>query len=408
MSLSLDVHKTDDAVPTKRYDVVVVGAGPYGLSVAAHLLAQNLKVAVFGKPIYFWREHMPQGMLLRSYWWATDLSDPQKKYTVKRYYEEKGLQPADPMPIETFIDYALWFQRHAVPTVDETYVRTIQRQNGQFIVTLEDGRVVQSKALVMAPGLQYYRYCPPEFAHMPVELVSHSSDHRVLAEFAHKDVAVIGRGQAALETAALLNEVGANVQIVARHGLRWIPTNTSKLPAFLRQLRAPNAGMGSGWLNFLLEKYPYFFQRLPRNTRDYVLTTRHGPAGSPWLKHRIVDKVNIHDAQAIQKIAEVNGRVQLTLAEGKIIEIDHVLLATGYRADIHRLPMLDPVLRSLLHTYMKSPVLNSWFESNVPGLFFVGFSAARCCGPYYRFVIGDEAAARRVTQAVSRLVASRK
>lgn len=408
MSLSLDVQKTYDAVPTKRYDVVVIGAGPYGLSVAAHLLAQKLNVAVFGKPIYFWREHMPQGMLLRSYWWATDLSDPEKKYTTKRYYEEKGLQPEDPMPIEIFIDYALWFQKHAVPNVDETYVRNVERVDGQFVVTLEDGRVIQSSAVVMAPGLQYYRYCPPEYAHMPAHLVSHSSDHRILEEFAGKEVAVIGRGQAAIETAALLNEAGSKTYIVARHSLRWIPANVSRLPTFLRQLRAPHAGMGNGWLNLLLEKYPYMFQRLPRNLRDYVLTTRHGPAGSPWLKDRVVNKITIHEEQTVQKIEEVNGRVRLTFAQGKTLEVDHILLATGYKADIHRLPMLDPVLRSLLHTYMKSPVLNNWFESNISGLFFVGFSAARCFGPYYRFVIGDEAAARRVALAVSRLVASKR
>src|SRR5213079_230240 len=48
-------------------DVAIVGAGPYGLSAAAHLRAANgLDVRVFGEPMSFWERHMPKGMLLRS------------------------------------------------------------------------------------------------------------------------------------------------------------------------------------------------------------------------------------------------------------------------------------------------------------------------------------------------------
>src|SRR5438045_8917987 len=122
MSVSLGVERLQGSVPTAHYDAVVVGAGPYGLSVAAHLLGRGLKVAIFGKPLHLWREHMPKGMLLRSYWWAVNLSDPQKKYTMAQYFQAYGLDALDPLSIETFIDYALWFQKHAVPNVDETYV----------------------------------------------------------------------------------------------------------------------------------------------------------------------------------------------------------------------------------------------------------------------------------------------
>lgn len=408
MSLSLDIQKTEDAVSTKQYDVVVVGAGPYGLSAAAHLQAQNLSVAVFGKPIHFWREHMPQGMLLRSYWWASNLSDPEKKYSTKHYFQAKGIEPSDPLPIETYIDYALWFQKNAVPDVDETYVSTIERKNGQFVLTLEDDRVIRSKTVVMAPGLQYYKYIPKEYVHMPSHLVSHSSEHRILSKFAGKEIAVIGGGQAAIETSALLNESRAKVHLVTRSPLRWIPSGSGRLPVFLRELRTPRAGMGNGWLNRLLENYPYVFQRLPRNTKEYVLETRNGPAGSPWLKSRVIDKIQIHEQQTVSSIEELDGRVCITFASGEKLVVDHVILATGYKTDIRRLTMLEPMLRVSIRTYKKAPMLSTWFETNISGLFFIGFTAARTFGPYYRFVIGDEAAARRVTQAVARLVASRR
>ena len=155
MNVSVDVKKPQQPGSTSEYDVVVIGAGPYGLSTAAHLQGKGLKVAIFGKPLSLWREHMPKGMLLRSYWWATNLSDPEKKYGLEQYFQAEGQEASDPFLMETFIDYGLWFQKHAVPQVDETYVNTIERNEGQFRVTLVDGRVVQAPAVVMAPGLNY-------------------------------------------------------------------------------------------------------------------------------------------------------------------------------------------------------------------------------------------------------------
>src|SRR5689334_23076252 len=110
-----------------------MGAGPYGLSVSAHLHACGLKVATFGKPFHFWRNHMPQGMLLRSLAWASSLSDSDKKYSIEHYFLQKGQEPSYPLPIETFIEYGLWFQKNIVPDLDETYIANIERSNTHFL-----------------------------------------------------------------------------------------------------------------------------------------------------------------------------------------------------------------------------------------------------------------------------------
>ncbi len=405
MSITLDEKKTQEVNPSAKYDVVVMGAGPYGLAISAHLLGKGLKVATFGKPNFFWSNHMPKGMLLRSFWWATSLSDPEGKYPLSRYLQEKGIAPVDPLPGAVFVEYGKWFQQRAVPNVDETYVTNITQKDDHYLVTLEDGRVVESNAVVLAPGLHYYVYTPAEYAHMPASLVSHSSEHYDLSKFKGQKVAVIGRGQGALESAALLNENGADVQVITRSPLRWLRNSTSKVPAWIREIRAPQAGMGNGWSNFLQEKFPYALHSMPRARKDLLFDTAHGPAGAYWLKDRILGQVIVKELVEVEKVEAVNNKARLTLSNGEILDFDHVILGTGYRMDVKGLPMLDQDLKDSLQSHRGAPVLNSWFESNVPGLYFAGYTSGRSLGPFYRFVVGSEAAARRIASALARQLA---
>ncbi len=123
---------------------------------------------------------MPQGMRLRSYWWATNLSDPHGKYGMDHYFKLRGRKGIDPLPIETFIDYGLWFQQQAVPNLEQTYVSRVERKGDRFLLTLQNGQMVESATVVMAPGLQHYIYRPAEYRSIPPELVSHTADHQVL------------------------------------------------------------------------------------------------------------------------------------------------------------------------------------------------------------------------------------
>jgi FAD-dependent urate hydroxylase len=404
MSVSLGVEELQGSVPTAHYDAVVVGAGPYGLSTAAHLLGRGLNVAIFGKPLNLWREHMPKGMLLRSYWWAVNLSDPQKKYACAQYLQLHELEPPDPMSIETFIDYALWFQQYAVPNVDETYVSTIACKERLFEVTLVDGRVVQTPSVVMAPGLAYYTYRPSEYSYLLAGLVTHTSDHYTFGGFAGKRVVVIGGGQSALEISALLHENGADVEVVSRRGIRWLTDDSLQNRTLIKQIRYPKAGIGPGWFNWGLENLPYAFQWLPRSTKDKLLRTRgqYGPAGAVWLKPRVMGKIRLHELVQVEEIKETDSGVALTLSNNEILKADHIILGTGYRVNISNLPMLHPSVLSRIQTYNNAPILNSRFESSVPGLYFIGLSSISSFGPFYRFVVGVDAAAQGVTDAVAR------
>lgn len=405
MSVVSDVNKVQQSTSVAKYDVVVVGAGPYGLTTAAHLMSKGLKVAVFGKPLELWRDRMPKGMFLRSHWWAAILSDPRGEYTMERFFKESTTHTACyPLPIGAFIDYGMWFQQHCVPNVDETYVSSVERVDGRFLLTLEDGRKVQSPAVVMAIGLYYYANRPAEYGNLPVELVSHSFDHGDFSRFDGKKLLVIGGGQSAVEYSAMLNEAGAKVQLVARRPIKWLEPDDGSERPLLKQVLAPNAGIAPGWKNWALENIPYLFYRFPQEKKDRYLSSHYNAAASDWLRDRVIGKVVLHEGQKAT-LSEKDGGVEATLTNGEKLHVDHVMLNTGYIVNLKNLSMLHEALASQVLTDRDIPLLSPWFESSVPGLYFTGLSAMRAFGPLYRFVVGNKAAAQRIASAVSHQVA---
>jgi cation diffusion facilitator CzcD-associated flavoprotein CzcO len=406
MSLVTAKEQSASSIPTAEYDVVVVGAGPYGLSTATHLLNRKLNVAVFGKPLHLWREHMPEGMYLRSHWRATNLAHPQKGYEFERFLQSSSYPLRLPVPIQAFIDYGLWFQKQAVPAVDETYIASIEKQDGLFQLDLVDGRRVYSRAVVMAVGLRYYARRPEEYAGLPADLVSHTVDYNGFSQFAGKQVAVLGGGQSGVESAALLHEAGAEVHLITRYPIHWLAPDRNDERSLLARIRAPWAGIAPGWKNWVLEHLPYFFYRFPQERKDHYIETHYQAAASDWLHERVVGKAHLYEATQIEKAAAFEGHLALHLSNSRVVKVDHLLLATGYAVDATRLPMLHSSLLAMLQLDERNnPVLNHWFESSVPGLYFIGITALRSYGPLFRFVVGAKAAAERVSRAAARHVA---
>ena len=406
MSIASDLQTSQQSVAVAKYDVVVIGAGPYGLTSAAHLIGKGLHVGVFGKPMELWRDHMPQGMYLRSHWWATNLSDPQKKYSFARYFQLKKLAKPYPVPMSLFLDYALWFQKNAVPDIDETYVASIERQNGWFVVTLEDGRVVHAAAVVMAIGVYYYTKRPEEYRGFPTELVSHAFDHSDYSQFKGKRLLVIGGGQSAVEYAALLLEDGevTNVHLVARHSISWLERDRANERSLFEKIVAPNAGIAPGWRNWALEYLPYLFHRFSQPRKDRYIHSNYQAAAAEWLRERVLGKVHLYENTSIKEMRVHDNCMDVELSNGQKLQVDHVLLGTGYEVHFTNLHMLHPSLAEQIQADQDIPILNSSFESSVPGLYFLGLSAVRSFGPLYRFVVGAKASGTRVASAVARYV----
>jgi cation diffusion facilitator CzcD-associated flavoprotein CzcO/predicted ATP-grasp superfamily ATP-dependent carboligase len=384
------------------YDAVVVGAGPYGLSAAAHLMGRGLNIAIFGKTLEMWRSHMPKGMLLRSHSWAANLSDPEGRYTFERFFREVQHDPGYPVPRETFVDYGLWFMKNVGLRVDETYVTSIERRGDDFLINLEDGRIVRTPAVVMAIGVRYYAHRPDAFANLPQGFVSHSSDHDDFERFRGKRVVVVGGGQSAVEYAALLHEAGAIVDLVSRRTLDWLEKDRFGQRTLAERIRAPEAGIGPGWTNWVLEYLPYLFYRLPESRKDRAMVTYSIARVADWLRDRIAGKVRLHEGSVVSGVQVSGDKLDVTISPGERIAADHLMLATGFKVDLDQLPMIPPALRAAIKTSSGIPDLSPSFETNVPGLYFIGLTSCRDFGPLYRFVVGCESAAPLVAHSIAR------
>jgi cation diffusion facilitator CzcD-associated flavoprotein CzcO len=381
-------------------DVAIVGAGPYGLAAAAHVGRLGLSTAVIGDPMWFWRCRMPAGMLLRSPTVASDIADPEKELTLAAYAAASGEEVPSPLPLDRFIDYGLWVQRHVAPAVDPRLVARIERQRRGFRLAFADGDVATASQVVVAAGIAPFAVRPPAFDRLPSELASHSSDHRDLSVFAGRRVVVVGGGQSALESAALLRETGCNTEVLARAErvffLRRQPW-LHELGPLTRLLYAP-AEVGPAGLSRLVER-PGWYGRLPRTLQDQFAVRSLRPAGAAWLIPRLGD-VPITSGAEVTAVHEADGKVRLRLSDGSERSADHVLLATGFRVDIGRYAFLPKDLLRAVDQADGNPRLSRTFESSLPGLYFLGAPAAWSFGPLMRFVAGTAWAARALVRGI--------
>jgi len=382
-------------------DVAVVGAGPYGLSAAAHLRAANgLDMRVFGQPMSFWERHMPKWMLLRSPLAGSHLSDPQGALTLEAYHAASGNEITAPLPLCRFIDYGRWFQTQAVPDTDARKIERIEKYGNGFRITVEDGEVWKARRVIIAAGIEPFASKPAEFKRVPGELASHSCDHRDLGRFAEKKIAVIGAGQSALESAALLHEAGADVEVLVRAPfVRWLWRHKwfHTFTPVARMLYAP-ADVGQAGLSQLVAR-PHLFRRLPRSMQDRWGKRAIRPAGAGWLKLRC-QPIRITTSRLVTSAVPQGDQLLLTLNDGTKRSVDHALLATGYRVDIALYPFLSKPLFKSIETVNGYPKLGNGFESSVPGLHFLGAPAAWSFGPIMRFVAGADFASRNLMRGI--------
>jgi thioredoxin reductase len=397
-------------------DVAIIGAGPYGLSLAAHLSSLGIPFRIFGRPLDTWRNHMPMDMQLKSEGFASNLSSPVPGSTLKAYCEARGVAYADqslPVQLDTFLAYAQWFRARFVPTLEDCAIVSLEKSRDGYTLQTELGERFEAANVVMAVGITSFAHMPKKLGALPLWAVSHSFDHRDVSSFKGREVTVFGAGASAIDLAASLADNGAKVQILARNSdIRYHSAPDPEDSSLLRQVQRPSTGIGPGWRSFFCANTPLLFHRMPESVRLRATRNHLGPAPGWFMRDRIEGKVPTLLSHKLELAETHQGRVllQVTDANGveKALVTDHVIAATGYRPDLGRLAFLSPVLRDRMTKVLNTPVLSDQFETSLNGLFAIGPLAANSFGPLMRFMVGSEFAAPRVAAHIKRkLTASR-
>jgi FAD-dependent urate hydroxylase len=382
-------------------DVAVLGAGPHGLSATAHMRRARVDVAVVGDPMSFWRT-MPKGMLLRSNWTATSIAEHEGPLSLDAYCSATGREVPRPVPLDSFIEYGTWVQEQVAPDVVVRHVDRLTRDDDTFALHFRDGGVLRARRLVVAGGIAPFARRPRLSEDLPRDLASHTGDHDDLSRLSGRRVLVVGGGQSALESAALLHEAGADVEVVVRRPhIIWLRGGKyqRRLGRYAPLVYAPT-DVGPMGLSRLVAA-PNLFRRLPRGIQDPAAYRSIRPAGALWLRSRLAD-VPIRLGTSVDEARPAGGSVRVRLSDGDSLTVDHVLFGTGYRVDVARYPFLDAELVRRIRLVDGYPVLGAGLESSVPGLHFVGAPAAWSFGPTMRFVSGGWFAGRSVATTIAR------
>jgi cation diffusion facilitator CzcD-associated flavoprotein CzcO len=391
-------------------DAAIVGAGPYGLSIAAHFRRSGISFRIFGRSMESWIEHMPKGMMLKSDGFASNLYDPESAYTLKRFCADRGIRYGDtgvPVSLDTFTSYGLAFRDRMVPELEDKLVVALDRAPEGFVLRLDSGETVRARRVVLAIGITHFKYTPENLAHLPEEFVTHSFQHHHLEPLRGRDVTVLGGGASAIDLAGLLQEAGSKVRLVARaSSLKFHTTPDGRPRSLWQQIRHPQSGLGPGVRSRFFANAPMVFHYLPERWRVKAVRTSLGPSAGWPSKEKFVGKVEQLLGYSVQRTEIHEGKVRLSLraADGSERELstEHVIAGTGYKVDLTRLKFLSDDVRSRIRLVQGSPALSSSFECSVPGLYFAGVAAANSFGPVMRFAFGAGFAAERLTKAMEK------
>lgn len=385
-------------------DVAIIGAGPYGLSLAAHLSAGKLSYRIFGSPMSSWR-NMPNRTWLKSEGFASSLFDPKSSFTLARYCQEQSLPYADvgiPVPIETFVAYGIEFQRRFAPYLEETVITSVVPVADGFELTTENGEVVRCKRVVVAAGITHFSFIPPVMGDLPREVVTHSSDHKDVSRFEGRRVAVIGAGASAIDLAGLLHEAGADTHLIARRSAIAFHEAPTEPRPITQRVFNPRSGLGLGWRSRLCTDAPLLFHSMPKKIRTRAVQRHLGPAPGWFAKTRFVGRVTSHLGTRMKQVNMSGNSVSLQFTQqdntDNELQFDHVICATGYKVKLHRLGFLDPGIRNQMATADDVPLLTRNFESVIPGLYFVGLASSNSFGPLCRFAYGAKFTSKRLAR----------
>jgi cation diffusion facilitator CzcD-associated flavoprotein CzcO len=384
-------------------DVTIVGSGPYGVGLAAHLRARGVKYRIFGESMRFWRD-MPIGVNLKSLAFASDLALPERGFTYPQWCLDHGLEDYEPCTMQSFAAYGVEMQQRFVPDLEEVQVTKVEMRDKGFEVTLASGQRFGSRRVVVCTGLSGMAYVPEVLQGLGPNRVRHTFHLSDYSGFRNKKVAVIGAGASAIEAGALVHEAGGTGEVFARCAELVFHGREPRQRPLWKRIKAPTTWLGTSRSGWVLQHIPLAVYRMPRERRTRFVKTHLGPASPWWIQDRL-EHVPIHLQQELLGAGASGDRALLKFQDGegrvKEFEFDFVISGTGYKVDVGRLAFLDPEIVRRIRRIETAPELSIQFESSVPGLHFVGPLSFMCFGPLFRFVSGAQIASPRLARYFS-------
>lgn len=385
-------------------DVAIIGAGPYGLSLAAHLHARGIKYRIFGEAMRFWR-NMPDGVNLKSLAFATNIYVPTRGYSFPHWCLQNGLEDFEPCTMQSFAAYGCDMQRRFVPDLEEVLVTNVDMRDRTFEVTLASGERFCSRKVVVCTGLSGLAHVPSVLRNLGQDRMRHTFDISDYREFRNKTVAVIGAGASAIEAGALVHEAGGSSEVFVREQEAVFHGRAPRVRPLWQRVKNPMTVLGASRRSWVLQQLPLLVHLLPRERRTRFVKSYLGPASPWWIQDRVLGKVPIHVRHELIEAGTSGNRVQLKFRNGdghmRAVDVDFVIAGTGYDVNVARLAYLDPEMTRRIQCIERAPNLNIHFESSVPGLHFIGPLSFMCFGPLFRFVTGAEVAAPRLARRLS-------
>lgn len=367
-------------------DVLIVGAGYYGLTTACYLAERKIKFAIVGKSFSLWFNHILDDAALRSELVETDFYVPNNRYNLARFMRKKYPEKIKSyarggLPIKLFREYLRSIQKNLKFSIADTSLVQLTKNKNIFYARLANGKEIIAKAVVIATGMGAHAYIPQTLRKLNSPRVIHVWDVKQYTNLKNKRILVVGAGQSAAEAIDHLKK---------KNTIVWV---TRHPPQFYKDpIKIPS------WLFKLLIHLSPYTPHLARPIKSIIPRNTYKPTITPTLKASLEDpsiKKIYLDINNL-KIKKKNKRFNIPRHHQ---DIDIILSATGYRYEIQNLTFLSKDLRERLKKG-KQGIVNRDFETKVCNLFMIGGITEPVQGIAQRFLFGARHAANQLAKTL--------
>jgi thioredoxin reductase len=370
--------------------VMIIGAGPYGISLAYELWRLKVPFVISGQPFSLWFDHTLGSMSIRSDSHTSEIYTQQDVFNMKRYIKWKFPDHADELlkkriPTAVFRDYLQDVLARLPFSIERQKVMNVTKQGMSFIHTLEDGQEVISDASVVATGIENHRVIPDGLTSLSAEHMMHSWQVADYEYMKNKQLLVVGAGQSAAECAAHLSE---------ENQVTWV---MRKKPVFYSE----PINLPKPVFKFILYGSPYFYF-LPQQVKSllgkkFVETTITPDMKRIWESDRI--RIVYADVNDLKLYEDDGGKVKSDVLNAAF---DGVIAATGFQYRLDALHFLDKELKLSIQVKSGIPIINYRFQTSVEKLYMVGGITETHYGPAQRFMMGSRHATLTLGSVLSR------